>query len=321
MALLDQNIDENVVVNTEEIPIAVVSDLGPGEGDKKPKERIPLPDYSNPASRLEYAKQFTQKYGPLVSKRGDTPLRINEVPQTYKDKLTSKQIAINASKPLGLDPALLYSSAMEEGMSGLYPDQNNQVNFSGDEDYPVSGYQAFGLDTFADAFPALVKKGYLPKEFEKEFKKNVEAPRAGDNKTAVNSANFTTAEAAFMAKAAMTKNYKDEVENFASQNKISLSDKAKDFFTLVSFNSGPGNAKKMLKEYNNIGALKNDSFLQKRPSKSWAVPYENVIRRVQMAEALKAEGYFDSESPNPSPSPQPEREPAFDMFNPKEFIN
>jgi hypothetical protein len=294
--------------------------VGEEEKGKKP-ERIPLPDYKNPASRLDYAKQFTSKYGPLMAKRGDTPLRINEVPGTYKDKLTSKQIAQSASANLGLDPALLYSSAMEEGMSGLYPNSEGQVDFSGDDDFPVSGYQSFGLDTFSDAFPELVKKGYLPKEFEKEFKKHVEPPRSGDNKVAVNSANFSNAEAAFKAKAAMTKNYRDEVEEFASKNKIKLSDKAKDFFTLVGFNAGPGNARKMLKEYNSMGALKDDAFLKKRPSKSWAVPYENVIRRIQMADALKAEGYFDPESPNPSPAPEPGNAPAFDMFNLKEFIN
>jgi hypothetical protein len=299
----------------------VSAPISEGDKGKKPTDRIPLPDYKNPSSRLDYAKQFTSKYGALMSGRGDTPLRINEVPQTWQDKLTSKQIAQNASKPLGLDPALLYSSAMEEGMSGLYPDKNGEVSFSGDTDFPVSGYVNFGLDTFSDAFPALVKKGYLPKEFEKEFKKKVHPPLPGDNKVAVNSADFSTAEAAFKAKAAMTKSYKDEVEDFASKNKIQLSDKAKDFFTLVSFNAGSGNARKMLKEYNSLGALKGDAFLNKRPSKSWAAPYENVIRRIQMADALKAEGYFDPESPNPSPAPEPENAPAFDMFNPKEFIN
>ncbi len=295
-----------------------------GVDDDKSKGRIPLPDYKNQESRLGYAKQFTQKYGPLMSGRGDTPLRINEVPGTHKDTLSAKQIALNASGKLGLDPALLYSSAMEEGMSGLYPDKNGEVNFSGDENYPVSGYQSFGLDTFSDAFPGLVKKGYLPPEFEKEFKKKVEAPRSGDNKVAVNSADFSSAHAAMQAKAAMIKAGRDELDDFTSKNKIKLSDKAKDFFTLVGFNAGPANAKKMLKEYNSMGVLKNDSFLKKRPSKSWAVPYENVIRRLQMADALKAEGYFDEGSqPNPSPAPAPETNVAesFDMFEPKEFIN
>ncbi len=296
------------------------------EEEKKPKQKIPLPDYKNPESRLDYAKQFTQKYGSLMSGRGDTPLRINEIPGTYKDTLSAKQIAINASGNLGLDPALLYSSAMEEGMSGLYPNKNNEVDFSGDEDFPVSGYQSFGLDTFSDAFPNLVKKGYLPQEFEKEFKKHVEPPREGDNKVAVNSAYFITAESGLKAKAAMIRNGRDEISDFAAKNKINLSDKAKDFFTLISFNAGPGNAKKMLREYNTMGVLKNDSFLNKRPSSSWTVPYENVIRRMQMADALKEEGYFDEDNPAPpSPNPVPQEEPkvdsSFNIFDLKEFVN
>jgi hypothetical protein len=325
MELEEQNTAESI---EGEDPKKVVTLKSSGEGDKdnKPKEKIPLPDYKNPESRLGYAKQFTQKYGALMSGRGDTPLRINEIPGTYKDTLSAKQIALNASGSLGLDPALLYSSAMEEGMSGLYPNKQGEVDFSGDEDFPVSGYQSFGLDTFSDAFPDLVKKGYLPKEFEKEFKKHVEPPREGDNKVAVNSAYFSNAENAFKAKAAMIRNSRDELSDYAAKNKINLSDKAKDFFTLISFNAGPGNARKMLREYNTMGVLKNDSFLQKRPSKSWAVPYENAIRRVQMADALREEGYFDPENPaNPSPAPPPEAGVAevesFNMFEPKEFVN
>src|SRR4029079_16100061 len=120
MILEEKTIDENAATNVAETPVEEIAIGDPGEGDKnkKPADRIPLPDYKNPVSRLDYAKQFSQKYGPLMHGRGDTPLRINEVPQTWQDKLTSKQIAQNASKLLGLDPALLYASAMEEGMSG-----------------------------------------------------------------------------------------------------------------------------------------------------------------------------------------------------------
>jgi len=283
---------------------AGMSGLFGGDDPGDPKGRIPLPDYKNPESRLNYAKEFTKKYGPLMSGRGDTPLRINEIPGTWKDKLTSKQIALKAAKEQGLDPALVYSSSMEEGMSGLYPNKNGQVDFSGDENFPVSGYQSFGLDTFSDAFPGLVKKGYLPKEFEGEFKKNVEPPREGDNKTAVNSANFKSAESGMRAKSAMIRSSRDEIDDFASKNKIKLSDKAREFFTLVRYNAGIGNAQKMIQDYNVNGLLSNDSFLKERPTKgvglkneSWQVPYENTIRRIKMAEALKKEGYFDEEQP------------------------
>ena len=147
--------------------------------------RLPLPDYNNPDSRLNYAKGFTQKYGPLMAQRGDTPLRINEIPDTGTD--TSKNLALKTAKGLGLDPALLYSSAMEEGMSGLYPDKNKQVDYSGNEKFPVNGFANFGLDTFSDAYEGLVKRGYLPADFSKNFTKRVQENEKGQK---VNSADF-----------------------------------------------------------------------------------------------------------------------------------
>lgn len=273
------------------------------EGDPEPDPKaakIPLPDYKNPQSRLAYAKQFTQRYGPLMSGRGDTPLRINEKPAWGTD--TSRNISMKAAQNLGLDPALLYSSAMEEGMSGIYPHifkgrekEGNLVQSSGDKDYPVSGFTSFGLDTFADAYPGLVKKGYLPADFSNQFKKSVQVNEKDEE---VNSADFKTADAALMAKAAMIKASEDEINDMAAKNKVQLSPKAKQFFTLISYNAGSGNASKMLKEYAQKGYLKDDKFLDKRPSEGWAVPYENVIRRIKMSDALRKEGYFDDTESN-----------------------
>jgi hypothetical protein len=270
-------------------------------GDPKPK-KIPLPNYKDPVSRLDYAKQFTKKYGPLMSGRGDTPLRINEYPGTGTDAFTSKQLAERVGSASGLDPALLYASAMEEGMSGLYPSKDNTVNFSGNKEFPISGYINFGLDTFSDAFLNLVKKGYLPEDFNKNFVKKVHPPKEGDNKVAVNSADFKSLESALQAKAAMIRNTQDELGSFLDENKIALSDKARQFFNLVAYNAGIGNAQKMLKDYKQAGVLQDDAFLNERPKKgaglketSWSQPYENAIRRIKMSEALKNEGYFDDQ--------------------------
>jgi hypothetical protein len=278
-----------------------VMDTGepPTGGDKdkpKPPERIPLPDYNDPQSRLNYAKAWVAKYGSLMEKRGDTPLRINEKPEW--GTASAKELSIKAAKNVGLNPALLYASAMEEGMSGLYPrkfeGKADQVDFSGDDAFPVSGFVNFGVDNFSDAYAGLVKKGYLPADFNKNFKKSVET---NEKKQKVNSANFKDADSALQAKAAMVKASEDEIKNIASKNKIDLSDKAKEFFTLVTYNAGSGNAEKMLKEYSKSGYLKDDKFLDKRPSDSWKAPYENTIRRVKMRDALKKEGYFDEDKP------------------------
>ncbi len=273
----------------------------------KSPERIPLPDYNNPQSRLAYAHAFRQKYGDFAQGRGDTPLRINEIPDTQTDTLNSKQLALKAAKIANLPPALLYSSAMEEGMSGIY-NQKGTADYSGNEKFPVDGYVNFGLDTFSDAFPGLVKKGYLPADFKNQFVKKVAPARKGDNKIPVNSADFASADAALQAKAAMLRATQDELDAYTTKNKIPLSPKAKQFFTLLSYNAGSGNAQKMMQDYQKAGALTNDAFLESRPikggtlsEKSWATPYQNTIVRMKMADALNKEGYFDE----PTPAQQP----------------
>lgn len=271
-------------------------------GDPVPRNpnRIPLPDYKNPKSRLNYAQSWTQKYGPLMQGRGDTPLRANEVPNTAFDQLPVKTSSANAAKRLGLDPALFYASSMEEGLSGLFKkgyEGEGYFNNSGDENFPLSGFLSMGLDTFAGNFKNLVKKGYLPSEFEKKFHRTSMTNEKGE---ATESADFRSAEDALQAKAAMMKDSEDQILNYAKKNNIQLSPKAKEFFTLINYNAGEGNAQKMLQDYYKADALKGDAFLKSRPDRggnlkpnSWKQPYENVIRRVKMAEALKQEGLFD----------------------------
>lgn len=261
------------------------------QGGIPPPGTIPKPDYTNPSSRMSYAKQFTARYGNLMQGRGDTPLRVNESPDADAGTTTTaKEMSTNAAKKLGLDPATLYSSAMEEGMSGLWADKNGKTDFSGDEKYPISGFVNFGVDNFHDRFPEMVKKGYLSKDFANNFSKSEET---NEKNQKVNSANFKDTSSALQAKAAMIKLSEDEVSEFAKKSKIPLSEKAKQFFTLVNYNAGSGNARKMLKEYSDSGYLNGDKFLEKQPSSGWTQPYLNTIRRIKMADALKKEGLFD----------------------------
>lgn len=271
--------------------------------------KIPLPDYNDPKSRLQYAQNWTKQYGPLMQGRGDTPLRVNEVPDS-DDALTAKQLSINASKKLGLDPALLYSSAMEEGMSGLYKDKKGLIDVSNDEKYPVSGFHSFGLDTFGDKFNDMVKKGYLQPEFAQNFKKSTEVNEKGET---VNSANFKDAGSALQAKAALLKSTYDDIDSYSKQRKITLSPKARDFFALADYNGGEGLGHQMLNDYYNAGQLEGDKFLQGRPTSGGALKttsygpiydkktgkqtdegmYDHIMRRVKMAQALKEQQLFD----------------------------
>ena len=272
-------------------------------GDPTPS-RIPLPDYKDPKSRMAYAQAFVKKYGPLMAKRGDTVLRINEVPGW--GSTTAKNMSVNTAKKFGFDPALFYASAMEEGMSGLFKNEKGLANYSGDMNYPTEGSYGFGLDNFVPLFPELVKRGYLPADFKDKFKP-VKYDEPGFTE---NSANYKSPDDALMAKAAFMKYNQDEVDNYAKEMGITLSPKARSFFTLINYNAGAGNGRKMLRDYFNAGALKDDAFLKNRPvsgpglkQTSWEQPYTNIIRRFKMADALRSEGYFDDELPKQMPAP------------------
>lgn len=263
---------------------------------------IPLPDYNDPKSRLQYAQAFRNKYGPYMQGRGDAPLRINEVPYTQHDRIPIKQAAINAVEKLGLDPALFYASAMEEGVSGMFKkgyEGEGYFNSSSYEDYPVSGFAGVGLDHFSSVYPGLVKKGYLSEDFKNKFKPTIMTNEKGET---THSGDFRSVEDAMMAKGAMAKDSEDQVLSYAKRHNIPLSPAAKQFFTYINYNAGEGNAQKMLMDYYNAGALKNDAFMKARPTsggnlkeKSWSQPYDNVMRRIKMAQALRDEGYFNEQ--------------------------
>lgn len=297
---IKEQLDEYITMKTD-------GDKGkPKDGDKKPPERIPLPDYTNPASRIKYAKEFTKKYGELMSGRGDTPLRINERPfnGVYggQNAKTSKELALAATSKLGIDPALFYASAMEEGQSGLYPNEKGDLRVGSHttKDFPIEGSADLGLDTFVGRYPEFVKKGYLPADFKSKFTP-LKTKNSDDTQ---DSALYKTLDDALLAKAAFVKSNYDEVDEYTKKKGIDLSPKARDFFALINYNAGSGTGQQMINDYNANGLLKDDSFLKSRPTSgkglketSYAVPYENVIRRLRMADALKSEGYFDEDKP------------------------
>jgi hypothetical protein len=276
----------------------------------KPKEKddtIPKPNYDDPKSRNEYLKNWAKKHGDLEG-RGDTVLKVNEIPRTGTESI--KSISIKAAKEYGLDPALLYSSAMEEGASGLFknkdgtdtkhrkPGEFGYQDYYGDKDYPINGGQSFGFQTFAERFPELVKGGYLPKDFQKNFR-GVDAAKKDEDETH-DANNFKDVNSAMKAKAAMLKYSQDEAEKYAKEKGIELSPKAKEFFALATYNGGEGALHKLLKEYNDKGLLKDDKFLKENPHKGEKIPdnqdvYGHVNRRLKMASALKEEKQFDDE--------------------------
>lgn len=284
-------------------PVATAPPIS-GEGAANVPGGLPKPNYKDATSRLQYAQSWAKKYGPLMQGRGDTPLRVNDTPQFGSH--TSKEMSSMAASKVGLDPALLYASAMEEGMSGSFADLkgNYQYERSGQsEKFPVNSSSDFGLDQVRSEIKRYQAKGYLPADFQQHYtnSKFIPGEKGSGNKAATaNDVDLDSPESAMLLKAAYLKDNYDTVEKVAKDKGVSLTQPAKDFFALVAYNAGAGNAKKMLEDYNKNGYLKNDAFLKVRPNKgeglkdgSYKTVYENIIRRIQMRDALKKEKLFD----------------------------
>lgn len=261
------------------------------ENLERPKDSIPLPNYSDPESRITFAKQYAKKYN-IEEGYGDIPLRLNETPLAGSTSV--KNIAINSAKLTGIDPALLYTSAMVEGASGTFHNQSGKmagsIMKSEDPEYPILGAASYGLNNFISRIPEMQKKGYLPTGFEDQYKKWV--PTDEKNKNITDSALFKTSEAAMTAKAARLKLDYDEIDDYAKKEGIKLSPAARDFFSLAHYNSGLG--KKMLEKYNKSGYLKGDSFLKENPDGSYPEVYKHVMLRIKERDALKKEKLFDN---------------------------
>jgi hypothetical protein len=276
--------------------------------------RIPSPDYSNPESRLGYAQAFKNKYAKGAPPGfGDIALRVNEKPAYSTD--TSKNLAIKSATGVGLDPAVFYASAMSEGMSGMYPGARKSagqygVTYTGDRAYPVSGMWHLGMDNFSAYLPTLIKKGYLPKDFEEKNMKwwDEEGGPAGPDHP--ESAMFKTGDAGMQAKAALLKQFYDEFDDYSNKNKINLTPEQRDFFALAHYNSG-AHSYEMLNAYKKAGLLKDNKFLDKIPdinvpfmykgkpmsaeasAKLHQKIYGNIAPRIAAARGLKEEGLFD----------------------------
>lgn len=275
-------------------------DSGGGSVAEK-RNTIPLPNYEDTTSRINYLKQWQKKYGDL-QKRGDTVLRVNDVPRG--GSTPTKKMAENYGKEYKIDPSLLYASAMEEGMSGLYKNLDNTdtrgrkptdfgyLDYYGDKEFPINGGNSFGLPDFAKRFPELVHGGYLPKDFQSRFRGTKAAGEFSEN-------DFKTAEDAMKAKAAMMKFGQDFVDKEAKKHGVELSEKQREFFTLAFFNGGEGAVYKRLPEYAQKGYLKNDDFIYKRPKEEEDVKgtfrdvWGHVSPRMKMSQDLKNEKLFE----------------------------
>jgi len=272
-----------------------------------------LKDYATTPKKEESATDGTPPptREQLKEKYKDNPYLMDQGRYNWGSKLNTdfpisggnvKEAVVKAAKMNGIDSALLYSSAMEEGMSGSVDEKASgkasshyvdwsEKNKSTAEKYPVDGFYNYGLDQFAKQAPELEKKGYLPKGFSKNF---TSFPAENEKKEKITGAAFDTDANALIAKSAMLRQSKDSLEDYTKKEGIKLSDKQKDFFLLAGYNYGDEGVKKMIQSYKEKGYLNDDKFLDtKFKPASYEGVYKNVQARLQSAQQLKDEKQLD----------------------------
>jgi len=240
-------------------------------------------------------------------KKKPVPTMADEMKVLYKkpfkyDNKSALDITRNVAAKTGIDPSILYSSAFQEGMNKVLanPDEVEKTLQKGgwfNKDYPVSGYESYGLDTFGQRFDEFVQKGYLPPEFKDQFTpinifndhvKQVKNPKTGkiemvDDPQAVVSADFKNNEAALMAKSAFIRSGQDAVKNYAKQKGVTLDNDTLNYFTLAAYNSGEGNAMKMFDKY--VSSKDKKEFIEKGDA-NWQSVHKNISPRMQNAKVV-----------------------------------
>lgn len=175
--------------------------------------------------------------------------------------------------------ALFYASMMDEGAVRMDMDSLSA---------PIDGFANFGLDRITERVDEFEEKGYLPKGFSERITPNITTNEHGSE---VVSAYFYNLDDAITAKNAYIKAGQDNVDSYAKRAKIDLSSKARDFFTIVSYNYGEAGARRVMKHFKDNNLLKNDKFLSKEPE-SYKQVYRNALRRMQAADMMVGEGFF-----------------------------
>lgn len=209
------------------------------------------------------------------------------------DNKPAYQVTRNAALKSGIDPALLFASSFQEGMNKAIakPDETEKyLQEKGwfNKDFPVSGYDFYGLDTFGSRADDFIKKGYLPSDFKNRYT-NVEMendhmkkdPKTGKmipDPQVVMSADFKTNEDALMAKAAFLRAESDSVKDYAKKKGIPLDDDSLNYFTLASYNAGFHNAQAMLDEF--AKAKDKKKFLKEGLTSRKGV-HKNISPRLQ----------------------------------------
>lgn len=215
------------------------------------------------------------------------------------DNKPAAGVVKSAAMRTGINPALLFSSAFQEGMNkALAKPDETETYLRGkgwfNKDYPVSGYDLYGLDTFGSRADEFINKGYLPADFKNRYttvemendhmKKDPKTGKMIPDPQVVLSADFKDNESALMAKSAFLRAEMDSVQDAAKKRGIKLDDDSLNYFTLASYNAGLSNAEAMLDEY--ASAKDKKKFIKEGLTKRKGI-HKNISPRLQNMKLAK----------------------------------
>ena len=203
--------------------------IGPGDGDPKKKKE----HWAAQEMRVQAKKNLPYDNKPMMD------------------------VLRNVSKQTGVDPALLLSSAFQEGMNEIFtaPDKVSGAYVNAEErgemtgDYPVDGFYNYGIDQFDKYLPGIQKD--LPAGFEQRYKmykgfndqtKQVKDPKTGKitvvpDPQPINTVAFRSNEDALLVKALILKNALNDVDAYSKQKGVVLDDESKKYLALAKYNS------------------------------------------------------------------------------------
>jgi hypothetical protein len=205
------------------------------------------------------------------------------------DNKPAIEVARSAALKTGVNPALLFSSAYQEGMNKAIADPDEvSVAYTNAEKagldtktYPVDGFYSYGLDTFGGRYEQLKK--YLPEGFDKRFKTY---DAKNEKNESIKTAAFITNEDALIAKGAMLRSVADRVSQEAKKKGLMLDQDQIDYFTLVGYNSGEGNISKMMEKF---AQSKDKKAWLEKGDVNWQRVHKNVsprLKRIKFAQSL-----------------------------------
>lgn len=200
------------------------------------------------------------------------------------DNKSAVEVINTVASKTGINPAFLAANAFQEGMNLAINDDNAEMsggyeemlfdNNIEDNKYPVDGYLYYGLDRFGEMADKLKKKGYISDELDyREYKS------MNEKKQPIRTAAFKNNEDALMAKAAMIRDIKDSVSEYANKKGLKLEPKAMDYFIMSAYNGGMGNAKIMMDELKSSKASQ-DEFIDKGMTSRKGV-HKNIVPRME----------------------------------------